>query len=464
MGTAELKGLNREQVEGVAAAVARNCEKRLATPEPETTEPSVKKPRSQTPASTEESAFFQEAKARFLQSVETSIGAARRVMIEDGFRLAIEPFFLDQHQCPDPRKWPPLFDLFQTWTRNRARRDDRKGRLKARTANNHIAILNKFLKFCREVYGMNISSNCKRFGKQIIDREHRPLDDEDAINGSSVWTEAEFATFRELAYKVDPYVAPIFDAAFGLGLRRGEAIALRTDAVHLDDTRMGPLGYVQIVRQYTWDAGQRKDVLKRPKWGRTRTVPIPYHWLQDALRERMSGRATVRPRDNAEGLRYVAERYSKLAVAKAMGVSDKAVGKWMESHSVDTSQRHITGRVTDEQREDIREHLLFGRVQRKPKDYLFTDENGRLPVPDRVEAVFQALIKHCGLKKIRLHDLRHSFGTIWAERVSPTVLKEMMGHSSILTTERYIHTTDEIFRRSMEQVLAREPEKDDEKT
>jgi integrase len=63
------------------------------------------------------------------------------------------------------------------------------------------------------------------------------------------------------------------------------------------------------------------------------------------------------------------------------------------------------------------------------------------------------------LKKIRPRDLRHSFGTIWAERIPPTVLKEMMGHSSILTTERYIHTTDEILRRSLEQVLGNEPKK-----
>ena len=104
----------------------------------------------------------------------------------------------------------------------------------------------------------------------------------------------------------------------------------------------------------------------------------------------------------------------------------------------------------DDGQRDIGDHLLFGSANKGSNDYLFTDGQGRLPSPDHVEAVFQRLVKQFGLKRIRLHDLRHSFGSIWAERVSPSVLKEMMGHSSITTTERYIHTTDGVFRRSIE--------------
>jgi integrase len=35
------------------------------------------------------------------------------------------------------------------------------------------------------------------------------------------------------------------------------------------------------------------------------------------------------------------------------------------------------------------------------------------------------------------HDLRRSFGTRWAKRVAPAVLKELMRHNSINTTIRY---------------------------
>ena len=246
-------------------------------------------------------------------------------------------------------------------------------------------------------------------------------------------------------------MAPIFDVAFGLGLRRGEAIALRADCVHLDDTRMGPNGYVEIARQYTWDPAKRLAVVKLPKWGKTRNIPIPSKWVGDVLKERLSGRAPVRPRDNAEGLRYVASRYSNVAIAEAIGTTETSIRHWLERAKITRSRRAISGRPTAKQVRDIRAHLFFGQVKRKPKDFIFTDEQGRLPEPDHVQKVFERLVKESGLKRIRLHDLRHSFGSIWAERVSPTVLKEMMGHSSITTTERYIHTTDEIFRRSFEE-------------
>lgn len=35
------------------------------------------------------------------------------------------------------------------------------------------------------------------------------------------------------------------------------------------------------------------------------------------------------------------------------------------------------------------------------------------------------------------HDLRRAFGTRWARRVPPLVLKELMRHESVTTTERY---------------------------
>ena len=393
---------------------------------------------------------YGDAKRRFLESVETEINPARRTTIESYFELSIEPFFLGNRVSQDPQEWPQFFDLFRNWLRKCRKRNNRKGTIKARTANLHIAALNKFLRFCREVYGLQISANCKRFSKRIVDQELRARDGRDLQNGDSVWNEDEFAQFSKLAHDRDPYVAPIFDVAFGLGLRRGEAIALRTDRVHLTDTRMGPWGYVDIVEQYAWDPALRQPVLKLPKSGKPRSVPIPCSWLRDSLQERISGRGAVRPRDNSEGLRYVAGRYTNLLIAEVIGVTEAAVRKWLKRHGL--KGRRPVGRCqrsADVER-DIRGRLLFGQMKRKPKDYLFTDGQGRLPSPDHVEKVFQRLVKQCGLKRIRLHDLRHSFGSIWAERVPPTVLKEMMGHSSITTTERYIHTTDEIYRRTME--------------
>ena len=35
------------------------------------------------------------------------------------------------------------------------------------------------------------------------------------------------------------------------------------------------------------------------------------------------------------------------------------------------------------------------------------------------------------------HDLRRAFGLRWARRVMPMVLKELMRHKTVLTTEKY---------------------------
>ena len=102
----------------------------------------------------------------------------------------------------------------------------------------------------------------------------------------------------------------------------------------------------------------------------------------------------------------------------------------------------------------IRVHLLNGRRQGSADDYLLADEHGRLPWPKHVSITFQRIIKHTDVKRIRVHDLRHSFGSIWAQRVPVPVLKEMMGHASVKTTERYIHVTGEVLRLSITQALA----------
>jgi integrase len=53
----------------------------------------------------------------------------------------------------------------------------------------------------------------------------------------------------------------------------------------------------------------------------------------------------------------------------------------------------------------------------------------------------------------RLYDFRHTFGSRSAMAgVDLATLKELMGHSSITTTMRYVHPTPEHKRRAMEKL------------
>ena len=457
----ELRGKTEQDVKATAAAAAAAYdEMRRSGDRIETTIPA-------TPAATSTRGrrfSYPEAKERFFNATETDIGANRRAEIGAHFRQSVEPFFLAKHNNADPEQWPAIFDLFKTWLmQGRRRLDSRPGHIKARTANCHIASLNKFLRFCREVYGLSVSSNCKRFGRKVIDRESRANGGNGVTPLHTVWTEDEFVEFRKVAYALNPQLAPAYDLCFGLGMRRGEAIALRVGCVHLDDTQMGPLGYVEVSQQYTEELATGQAVLKLPKWEKTRSVPIPYQWLHDALQERISTVGVLPPRENAEGLRYVAQRYRNTLISTAMKVSECTVRNWLKRCDIVRTMRPPSMAVTEDILRDIQEHLLSGRRSGGPDDYLLADDRGRLPWPRHVGATFQRIIKQADVRRIRVHDLRHSFGSIWAQRVSVSVLKGMMGHASVTTTERYIHVTGEMFRLSITEALADiQHEKEDE--
>jgi integrase len=52
---------------------------------------------------------------------------------------------------------------------------------------------------------------------------------------------------------------------------------------------------------------------------------------------------------------------------------------------------------------------------------------------------FYRAVKAAGLRRIRFHDLRHTFGTTAARVLSLSDLQHYMGHQHAVTTQRYIH-------------------------
>ena len=55
--------------------------------------------------------------------------------------------------------------------------------------------------------------------------------------------------------------------------------------------------------------------------------------------------------------------------------------------------------------------------------------------------MFYHLLKAAGLRKVRFHDLRHTFASLLLQQgESPVYVKEQMGHSSIqVTVDQYGH-------------------------
>lgn len=63
--------------------------------------------------------------------------------------------------------------------------------------------------------------------------------------------------------------------------------------------------------------------------------------------------------------------------------------------------------------------------------------------PDYVSHRAQKIMKNCGLKIIRLHDLRHTAASLLATQATPKQIQGFLGHADIATTmETYTHLLD----------------------
>jgi len=82
-------------------------------------------------------------------------------------------------------------------------------------------------------------------------------------------------------------------------------------------------------------------------------------------------------------------------------------------------------------------------LERRPKNDInvFT-RNGEAIIS--IRTAFERALKKAGIGHCRFHDLRHTFATrLILSGVSLPVVKELLGHSTILTTMRYSHPTPE---------------------
>jgi integrase len=74
-----------------------------------------------------------------------------------------------------------------------------------------------------------------------------------------------------------------------------------------------------------------------------------------------------------------------------------------------------------------------------PDDLVFPNSIGNFLDDSKLRYRFKKALERAGLKRIRFHDLRHTFGTLAVQVFPISDVKAYMGHADIQTTMIYVH-------------------------
>ncbi len=118
----------------------------------------------------------------------------------------------------------------------------------------------------------------------------------------------------------------------------------------------------------------------------------------------------------------------------------------LTSYAIEALKRH---RVRQNE-----ERLALGPGWLAGYDLVFPDKDGGPKDNTILGREFVRLLKKAGLPRIRFHDLRHTVATLlFAQRVNPKVVSEMLGHSDIaITLGLYGHVTPPMQREATEMI------------
>lgn len=89
----------------------------------------------------------------------------------------------------------------------------------------------------------------------------------------------------------------------------------------------------------------------------------------------------------------------------------------------------------------MRDRSTLSRRERfaRDDDLVFCNEFGKHFEDSALRRRFYAARERAGVKPIRFHDLRHTFGTLAVQVFPLSNVKAYMGHADVATTMIYVH-------------------------
>jgi integrase len=152
------------------------------------------------------------------------------------------------------------------------------------------------------------------------------------------------------------------------------------------------------------------------------------------------------------GLARLAVRQSIINVAYEVKVAEPKTARSRRSIALD--QRTVAA-LRAWRKVQLEDRLLLGDDYEN-SGLVFTRADGRFVHPDRFSQLFEKRIASSGLRRIRLHDLRHTHATLaLAAGVHPKVVSERLGHATVaFTLDVYSHAVPAMQEEAADRVAA----------
>ena len=115
------------------------------------------------------------------------------------------------------------------------------------------------------------------------------------------------------------------------------------------------------------------------------------------------------------------------------------------------NRKHRALFVVDKLYDYMLNYLAHSNSPKKKNCPLFPTQNGAIS-GDRIQTIIKEYAKKAGIsERITPHVLRHSFATeMYHQKIPPSAIQVMMGHSSIDETTIYIHVSDQLRKEALE--------------
>ena len=134
-------------------------------------------------------------------------------------------------------------------------------------------------------------------------------------------------------------------------------------------------------------------------------------------------------------------------VTKVEGTGENQIITSKDLTKTDSGYRTMP--LTEEVKKKLLEHkkkieenkkFLGNTYVKQTKEYVCVKENGELIKPNHFTKRFKKIVRRNPIKEVRLHDLRHSVGSLLAlKNVNQKLIQDYLGHANISSSNIYMH-------------------------